>query len=54
MGTTSLWTAQAAKLIAENYGELNPDVAYVLGMLHDIVAKICITHFCPSKNINDI
>ena len=80
----SLWTAQAAKLIAENYEELNPDVAYVLGMLHDIgrrngipngvttighllggynyskklgydlLAKICITHSCPSKSINDI
>ncbi|MFD3157298.1 GNAT family N-acetyltransferase [Haloimpatiens sp. FM7330] len=80
----SLWTAQAAKLISENCEELNSEVAYVLGMLHDIgrrngltnglttighmlvgynyskklgydlLAKICMTHSCPSKSINDI
>lgn len=80
----SLYTAQSAKLIAENYKELNPDVAFVLGLLHDIgrrngvtnglttighmlsgysyskqlgynlLAKICITHSCPSNSINDI
>lgn len=80
----SVYTAQAAKLIAENCEELNPEVAYVLGLLHDIgrrngltnglttighmlngysyskqlgynlLAKICITHSCPSNSINDI
>lgn len=80
----SVWTAKAAMLIAENCEELNPEVAYALGLLHDIgrrngltngittighllggynyskelgydlLAKICITHSCPSKSINDI
>lgn len=80
----SIFTAEAAKLIAENCKELNSEVAYVLGLLHDIgrrdglpngittighllggynyskklgydlLAKICITHSCPTKSINDI
>ena len=80
----SIFTAEAAKLIAENCEELNSEVAYVLGLLHDIgrrdgfpngittighllggynfsknlgydlLAKICITHSCPTKSINDI
>ncbi|WP_084284772.1 HD domain-containing protein [Clostridium lundense] len=80
----SLWVAKAAKLIAQNYEDLHSDMAYILGLLHDIgrrnvltngrttighmlggysyckklnydlLAKICITHTCPSKSINDI
>ncbi|MBZ9686953.1 HD domain-containing protein [Clostridium estertheticum] len=80
----SVFTAEAAKLIAENCKELNSEVAYVLGLLHDIgrrgglpngittighllggynyskklgydlLAKICITHSCPTKSIYDI
>lgn len=80
----SLWTAHAAALIAENCEELNSEVAYILGMLHDIgrrnsvengvttighmiggynyskklgydlLGRICLTHSCPSKSINDI
>lgn len=80
----SLWTAEAAKLIAENCEDLDPEVAYILGMLHDfgrrdslkygittmvhllggynyskklgydLLAKICITHSCPTKSTNDI
>ncbi|MGH4124301.1 MAG: HD domain-containing protein [Clostridium sp.] len=80
----SIFTAEAAKLIAENCKELNSEVAYVLGLLHDIgrrgglpngittighllggynyskklgydlLAKICITHSCPTKSIYDI
>lgn len=80
----SIFTAEAAKLIAENCEDLNSELAYVLGLLHDIgrrnglenglttighmlggyeyskklgydfLAKISITHSCPSKSINDI
>lgn len=32
----SIYAGQAAKLIAENCEGMEPDVAYVLGMLHDI------------------
>ncbi|EQB88439.1 hypothetical protein M918_24345 [Clostridium sp. BL8] len=31
----SIFTAEAAKLIAENCEELDSEVAYILGMLHD-------------------
>jgi len=31
----SLWAAEAAKAIAENCEGLDPEVAYILGMLHD-------------------
>lgn len=76
------YVAESAKLIAENCEDLNSEVAYILGLLHDIgkttssgkttighimegydysmekgyhfLAKICITHSCPSKNISDI
>jgi len=76
------YVAESAKLIAANCKDLNPDVAYILGLLHDIgkttpsgkttighimegynysmergynlLAKICVTHSCPSKNISDI
>lgn len=80
----SIFTAEAAKIIAGNCKELNSEVAYVLGLLHDIgrrdglpngittighllggynyskklgydlLAKICITHSCPTKSVNDI
>ncbi len=80
----SIFTAEAAKLIAENCEELDSEVAYVLGMLHDfgrrdslkygittmvhmlggynyskklgydLLAKICMTHSCPTKSIYDI
>lgn len=80
----SLCVAEAAKLLAGNCEDMNPDVACALGMLHDIgrrngltngittighmlggygyskklgydlVAKICMTHSCPSKSIYDI
>jgi hypothetical protein len=74
--------AESAKLIADNCEDLNSEVAYILGLLHDIgkttpigkttmghimegynysiengyhfLAKICVTHSCPSKNISDI
>jgi putative nucleotidyltransferase with HDIG domain len=74
--------AESARLIAENCNDLDSEVAYVLGLLHDIgkrtsngkttighitegyniamenghwfLAKICVTHSCPSKNISDI
>lgn len=76
------YVAESAKLIADNCKDLNSEVAYVLGLLHDIgkttpsgkttighimegynysmergykfLAKICVTHSCPSKNISDI
>ncbi len=32
----SHYTAEAARLIAEHHPELDPDIAYVLGLLHDI------------------
>jgi putative nucleotidyltransferase with HDIG domain len=80
----SIFTAEAARIIAQNCKDLNSEVAYVLGLLHDIgrrdgfpngvttighllggynyskklgydlLAKICITHSCPTKSINDI
>lgn len=72
--------AEGAKLIAANCEELDPDMAYILGLLHDIgkktgkttishimdgynyskehgydlLAKICVTHSCPTKSIGDI
>jgi len=74
------YVAEGAKLIAENCKDLDPEAAYILGLLHDIgkingrttikhiidgynysmemgynfLAKICVTHSCPSKNITDI
>lgn len=39
----SMYTAQAAKLIAENCPNLNPETAYVLGLLHDIGRRFGIT-----------
>ena len=76
------YVAESARLIADNCKDLNADVAYILGLLHDIgkttssgkttighiidgynysmekgydfLAKICVTHSCPSKNISDI
>jgi hypothetical protein len=80
----SMFAAEVARLIAENCEELDPEVAYILGMLHDfgrrdslkygittmvhllggynyskklgydLLAKICITHSCPTKSIYDI
>lgn len=80
----SIYTAEAAKLIAENCDGMDSEVAYVLGILHDfgrrdsskygittivhmlggynyskelgydLLAKICMTHSCPSKSIYDI
>lgn len=32
----SLYVAEAAKLIAEQTSDMNPEVAYILGLLHDI------------------
>lgn len=72
--------AEGARLIAENCKELDPETAYIFGLLHDIgktdgkttighiingynycmergykfLAKICVTHSCPSKSITDI
>jgi len=75
------YVAESAKLIADNCMDLDSEVAYILGLLHDIgnttrgetiighimegyhysmergyhlLAKICVTHSCPSKNISDI
>lgn len=74
------YVAEGAKLIAENCKELDPEVAYIIGLLHDIgkingkttighiingynysmekgydyLAKICVTHSCPTKRITDI
>lgn len=74
------YVAEGAKLIAANCKDLDSEVAYILGLLHDIgkinggttishiidgynysmemgyhfLAKICVTHSCPSKNISDI
>lgn len=76
----SINVGTAAELIAKNCKELNPDIALVLGMLHDIgrrygktnmrhsidgynfckeqgydlVARICITHCFPYKNVDEI
>ena len=32
----SMYVAEGAKLIAEQTDNLNPEVAYILGLLHDI------------------
>jgi putative nucleotidyltransferase with HDIG domain len=76
----SINVGRAAELIAKYCKELNPDIALVLGMLHDIgrrygktnmrhsidgynfckeqgydlVARICITHCFPYKNVDEI
>lgn len=59
----SLYAGKAAKLIAENCTGLNPDIAQVLGMLHDIGRRYGITdmrhsidgyNFCMSKGYNSI
>lgn len=75
----SLYVAQGAKLIAGYCEGMNAEVAYIVGLLHDLgrrfgitamrhmldghnyakekgyefVAKICITHSCPTKNIEE-
>lgn len=74
--------AESARLIADNCEDLDSEVAYILGLLHDIgkteitgrttighimdgynyamengydlLAKICVTHSCPSHSITDI
>jgi Predicted HD superfamily hydrolase involved in NAD metabolism len=40
----SLYAAQAAKLIAENCPGLNPEKAYILGLLHDIGRRAGVTN----------
>lgn len=80
----SLFAAEAARLIAENCEEMDSEVAYILGLLHDfgrrdslkygittmvhmlggynyakklgydLLAQICMTHSCPTKNIYEI
>jgi putative nucleotidyltransferase with HDIG domain len=76
----SKYVAEGAKLIAANCEDLDSEVAYILGLLHDIgkktgittishiidgynysnehgykfLAKICVTHSCPTKTIDDI
>jgi HD superfamily phosphohydrolase YqeK len=39
----SMYTAKAALLIAQNCKDMDPDTAYVLGMLHDIGRRFGIT-----------
>ncbi len=41
----SIATAKAAKLIAERDSSLDPDVAYILGLLHDIGRRFGINRF---------
>jgi hypothetical protein len=80
----SIYAAEAAKLIAENCDGMDSEIAYILGLLHDLgrrdsnkygittmghilcgynyskelgydlLAKICMTHSCPTKSIFDI
>jgi len=40
----SLYVGQAAKLIAENYEDMDPEVAYIVGMLHDIGRRYGVTN----------
>lgn len=40
----SIYTAEAAGRIAENHKELVPDVAYTLGLLHDIGRRYGVTN----------
>lgn len=75
----SLYVAEGAKLIASCCKGMNGELAYVVGLLHDLgrrfgvtamrhmldgynylkgkgydyAAKICITHSCPTKNIDE-
>jgi len=40
----SLWSAQVAKLIAENCEDLDPEVAYILGVLREIGRRNGVTN----------
>lgn len=58
----SKYVAESARLIAEETKELNPEVAYILGLLHDIGRREGITdmhhiisgyNFLKAKNFNE-